>query len=252
MKRKIDASVNSLLADIPKSSTDYNFTLAVYEKLCNTISYDKNLSSESSTIYGTLVSEKATCEGYARTYQYLLQLRGVQSVLVCGNVDNTGHMWNKVLINGEWYNVDVTLGDSDDILNHAYYNRTDAEFQSDHTADRIIKSTDKVALPYELDFNVPLPSCNSTLRGYFQKIGMFIEKNSDFEKVIADAIKKGGDEVSTYEFGTSASVSALPKKDSAEFSAFAKKVLNAVRKVSDKSVSLYGVSGGRGFTIELN
>ena len=57
---------------------------------------------------GVFNFKKAVCEGYAKSLLIMAKLEGIPTVLVSGN----GHMWNKVYINGVWYGIDATHGDS--------------------------------------------------------------------------------------------------------------------------------------------
>ena len=65
---------------------------------------------------GVLIFGEAHCEGYAKTYQTLLDKAGVTNRLVSGTAGKTlhqaeGHVWNQVKIGDIWYNVDVTWDD---------------------------------------------------------------------------------------------------------------------------------------------
>ncbi len=59
--------------------------------------------------YGALVEGKAVCQGYALAYNFLLNAVGIYSDLCTSRAMN--HAWNIVLIDDEWYHVDVTWDD---------------------------------------------------------------------------------------------------------------------------------------------
>ena len=89
-------------------------------KLCHDWLIDYiNYSSESSnrcTIYGTLIEKEAVCEGYARTYKYILDGMGIENILIIGTATNSSgnteeHMWNYVKLDNNWYAVDCTWDD---------------------------------------------------------------------------------------------------------------------------------------------
>lgn len=68
------------------------------------------------TVYGAFMEKEAVCEGYARTYKYLLDNLGVENILVTGTATNSNsetedHMWNYVKLNDNWYAVDCTWDD---------------------------------------------------------------------------------------------------------------------------------------------
>lgn len=74
--------------------------------------------------HGVFVDGKAVCEGFARAFQILCEVNGVECVCVFGDgvtsEGTEGHMWNYVkLDDGKWYAVDVTWNEntnSDDYL----------------------------------------------------------------------------------------------------------------------------------------
>ena len=246
MSARIETQVQLLLNEI-KGDDEYSIALQIHDALCNKISYDTQFQAESFNIFGALVNKSATCEGYSRAYQYLLSLKGIRCVLVGGNVGNEGHLWNKVCINGSWYNTDITLDDSDDKSNHFYFNRTDAEFLSDHTCDRTIGRDDGTQLPYSMEFNMALPVCTAQSDNYYIKNDRFIISDDSFNDVISNALT--GEIVGVYEFGTSQSFGCFPKTDTAEYEALKSKIVDSVRAVTDKEFAFYGVHGGYGFAV---
>ena len=55
------------------------------------------------------------CEGYAKCYQLLMEKAGIETYYVSGdnvNVKKSGHAWNLVKINGNYYHVDVCWDDT--------------------------------------------------------------------------------------------------------------------------------------------
>lgn len=82
----------------------------------NTQYDDSEMAQNKFNIYGVLHDQKAVCEGYARTFKYLMECVGVPCLLVSGTGTNSqgvtqDHAWNYVLINSQWYAVDVTWDD---------------------------------------------------------------------------------------------------------------------------------------------
>lgn len=71
----------------------------------------------SAAIGGYVYSPYAVCDGISKAYSLMCNIEGIPCVRVCGDAgsslsDAGGHAWNKVRINGEWYVVDCTWGDS--------------------------------------------------------------------------------------------------------------------------------------------
>ncbi len=62
--------------------------------------------------YGALVLGEAMCEGYAFAMSYLCDYFNIENYIVNGeNVDGKSHVWNKIKIDGDWYNLDSTWDD---------------------------------------------------------------------------------------------------------------------------------------------
>ena len=51
------------------------------------------------------------CEGYAKAFKMVCDELGIPCVTVDGVASGGGHEWNQVLLNGQWYGVDVTFDD---------------------------------------------------------------------------------------------------------------------------------------------
>ncbi len=108
---------DAMTADLKnnKAITDVTKALILHDRIIANCEYDLagvssgNISNESQEMYGVLVNGKATCQGYAYTYMYLLREVGIDSY-ICTSED-MGHDWNIVILNGKKYHVDVTFDD---------------------------------------------------------------------------------------------------------------------------------------------
>lgn len=64
----------------------------------------------------------AVCEGYSRLFKAMADEIAIEAVYITGivrrwrngSIEDTGHAWNAVKIDGQWHLVDVTWGDNDD------------------------------------------------------------------------------------------------------------------------------------------
>lgn len=94
---------NDDLSDVEKA-------LLIHDRLAVNCTYceDKNVG-ERYTMYGALVFGLAVCDGYTRAYAYMLRLAGIESVNCSSEALN--HAWNLVLIDGNYYHIDVTWDD---------------------------------------------------------------------------------------------------------------------------------------------
>ena len=102
------------LKDLP---TEYARIVSAHELLCTLASYDYSAyynrnRPQAYTILGFIENQTVVCDGYARAYQWLLLCLDVESYEVVGTANGECHAWNKVRLDGSWYNVDVCWGDS--------------------------------------------------------------------------------------------------------------------------------------------
>ena len=100
-----------------RTGNTYEDIKMVHDYLVDNIEYDTSLSKDNIyDLYGALVNRVAVCEGYARSFKYILDEMGISSVLVIGTGTNSRgeterHAWNYVEINNNWYAVDCTWDD---------------------------------------------------------------------------------------------------------------------------------------------
>ena len=100
-----------------KKMKTYDNIKMVHDYLIENIEYDTTISkSNIYNIYGAMVNGKAVCEGYARSFKYLMDTLGIPCSLVIGKGTNSdgrteNHAWNYVQIGDDWYALDVTWDD---------------------------------------------------------------------------------------------------------------------------------------------
>ena len=97
--------------------SDYEKIREVHNWLIDNIEYDINLETqEPYSISGALTEGMAVCEGYARSFKYIMDGLDIPCVLVSGigtnsNGETESHAWNYVMLDNKWYAVDVTWDD---------------------------------------------------------------------------------------------------------------------------------------------
>ena len=108
--------------------SNYQKIQYIHNWLIDNIKYDTTYSRPNTrNIYGALISGEVVCEGYAKSFKYLLDKLDIPCILVSGEAINSedkreNHMWNYVKINEIWYAVDVTWDDPI-ILNNGELNK---------------------------------------------------------------------------------------------------------------------------------
>lgn len=126
--------------------TDYDIALKIHNKIINEIMYaldSTNKPEESAwahNIIGAMDNTHyaAVCEGYAKTFEMLLNYFDVGNVYVTGTGNGGGHAWNVVQMDdSNWYCTDVTWDDQPSWPNgimYKYFNCNVSEFNKLHTA----------------------------------------------------------------------------------------------------------------------
>ena len=82
--------------------------------------YGAYYAPDAHSILGFFDKSRIVCDGYASVFQYLMLRAGLDCVVVIGSTvsrqdaeDGGGdHAWNKVKVDGIWYNMDVCWSDT--------------------------------------------------------------------------------------------------------------------------------------------
>lgn len=175
--------VETIVANAELYHTDYEKEKYVHDYIINNCTYADITEGHSvSTAYGCLVLGKASCEGYARAFQMIMNELDMDNRLATGESLNSdgsyiGHMWNYVVIDGDGYFIDLTWDDPKgevEVLRHNYFNFTTAE---------MFKCYRNVAQD--------LPLCNAIDYNYFIKEGSYFNMGSGetFSALVSAAVK---------------------------------------------------------------
>lgn len=186
-KAKLNDTIDSIMAERPQTSDEFETEMYLHDKLIEGCTYDTAAvtagfdgAPTAYSAYGALVEGKAVCEGYARAMQLLLKQCGIRSTLVFGQSVKNGeqHMWNIVTINGKEYHLDATWNDSDDRTRHNYFNVTTKQISLSH----------RIA-----DDQLGITDCTATDDNYFVRNGWYIDTYSrqQIAEIIAERIKSG-------------------------------------------------------------
>ncbi len=142
--------------------------------------YDKN-AKDNQNILSVFVHGKSVCQGYAKAIQYLLNAKKIQCCMVTGRTyDGTGHAWNLVNIDGEYYYLDATWGEGSDIrdVNYDFLNVSDVEMASTHFPDNPVE----------------MPACTATDANYYVHEGLYYSAyNEQKLKTVFKQAQKSGD-----------------------------------------------------------
>jgi len=124
------AMINSIVAQVvTPNMSDREIAVAMNNYLCAILTYDNSYSSY--TTVSALTSGRAICQGYANAYWRLMNAAGIPTDYVRGYANGGRHGWNRCLIDGVYYYVDVTWNDS--LGNNNYLLISYDQISRDHT-----------------------------------------------------------------------------------------------------------------------
>lgn len=113
------SKVEEYLGALSDSDNTYRTALAFHDLIINTIDYAYDDGGNPSqavwahNIMGLFQERGGVCETYARAYQLLLNVSGIENIFVTGTANGEAHAWNLLkLDNGGWYWCDVTWDDT--------------------------------------------------------------------------------------------------------------------------------------------
>ena len=120
--------------------SDYDKVRAIHDWLAENTRYDESYTGEHSHgAAGPLLEGSAVCDGYSAAFWLLCRMSGLNCIRVSGDTGGP-HSWNKVQVDGAWYQVDLTWDDAIYYLNgvrtdkifYDYFLVSDAVMAQDH------------------------------------------------------------------------------------------------------------------------
>lgn len=146
----IDSQIKNIgqtIASRVKELDAWNKLLYIHDVICNTVRYNTSCA-DAHNIVGAMLNKQAVCDGISKTFKFMCDIAKVKCCVVNGRAKNSfesfafdNHAWNKVMINGAWFNVDVTFDltiGSRDCVRHDYFMVTDESIKSSHIENKSI------------------------------------------------------------------------------------------------------------------
>ena len=186
IQEQIDDSVEELLAGISVSNSDYEKAKYVFEILIQNVDYDASMENNQNII-SVFLSRATVCQGYACATQYLLNKLGVPSTIVTGTAEGESHAWNLVRLDGNYYYMDTTWGNS-------RYLDDSSQIEKYVNYSYLAVTSEEISRTHVLDSSFPLPECTSMENNYFVREGKyFTEWNPEnVGSLFAQAWSQGG------------------------------------------------------------
>lgn len=192
LSEQIKSKTDSIIQNLNNDMSDYEKSLYLYEYLIANTSYANeavdNLDNMpwAASLVGVFTMQKCTCTGYAKAYQYLLQLSGINCAVVSGKATTpqgtSSHAWVIQECNGSYYYTDPTWGDCFDEINkecisHSYFCLSESEIEKTHT----------------INHKDILPKCTANKDSYFLKNNLLYSSYSraDTKKALKSCVENG-------------------------------------------------------------
>lgn len=175
MQKQLDAAVNAIIAKFPANASVVTKLTIAHDTIITGTTFSKD-DPQAKNAFGPLAGDYGQCEGYAKALAYVCNKLGIDNVRVTGSktaamAPTDTHAWNKVLVNGKWYNIDLTWDDPvaatnpADFVIHNYMLVPDAQINGiSHFVDGLYKN---------------YPVANSLDSNYFVVNGMYATKAAD-------------------------------------------------------------------------
>ena len=175
-QEQIDQEADRMLAAAPVDGDDFDKALYVYETLIQEVDYVVD-SENNQNIISAFLNHETICQGYAYATQYLLERLGIPCTTVTGNARGESHAWNLVLMDGAYYYIDTTWGNSQytyqDGQGSGTGNAIGASKFLDY--DYFGTTTEMLMKTHTPDPEIPLPECTATEDNYFVHEGLYVD-----------------------------------------------------------------------------
>lgn len=168
LQEQINDKVGKILSGIDAEATDYEKAKYVFDYLATNVEYCTD-AQNNQNIISVFLQKETVCQGYANAMQYLLGQLGIQAVVVTGTAEGQPHAWNLVQLDGEYYYMDVTWGNSSytgvggeigKFVDYHYFAVTSEELSDTHIPDGFLT----------------LPECTATADSYFIHEGKYFSE----------------------------------------------------------------------------
>ena len=147
IKEEIEPKYKEIIREAEKYRSDEKKVKYVHDKLIEISTYTGYTYSQKDkfqSFVSIFETGDTVCAGYSYGFKFIMDNLGIPSISV-ENIDSTdssqSHIWNKVLLNGKWYNLDITWDaqlSNDNEVSYKYYILDNNEFYLIHQKPNII------------------------------------------------------------------------------------------------------------------
>ena len=190
-RAEFDSIVEKIVNGANSQKTPYEKVIYIHDYIIDNTQYDQETYKkmneskdskeiyEATTAYGCLLNNKAVCSGYSAAFQLLMQKLGIKSGRVSGRKsDGEDHEWNYIVLDNEYYYVDVTW---DDPINDG--------IQDNKTYEFFCITTDELNKTHEIDNDQFIPECTAKKYDYYIYNNLYLERYNydEFKKIYNNA-----------------------------------------------------------------
>ncbi len=174
MQQELTTALKSYIDGAMQYDDDFKRELYIHDRLCKEVVYDTEGGKNIYSAYGALVDGVAVCEGYSRAMQLICNNIEIPCIVVYGESQGEGHMWNYINLLNEWYHLDITWDDGDQLF-HTYFNASDGDIADDHIVAETYKQSGATASDTSTCYNFFDFACNTSDQNYFEYTGAVVE-----------------------------------------------------------------------------
>lgn len=169
-----------------EAMNDYEKIVYFHDYIVQNTEYDIGLTP--STAYDVLINHRGESDGYAEAYQLLLTLSGIKNRVIYSGTNRTSgaHYFNKVYLDGEWYNVDVLVDDP-----------SNAKLYQDTVIHTYLLVTDAVSKQRYQWEEKRYPTSN-TNNNWYMRNNLVATNQNELEQIVNNAIKNKQTSVSIW------------------------------------------------------
>ncbi|MBR3601581.1 MAG: leucine-rich repeat protein, partial [Lachnospiraceae bacterium] len=125
--------LDSWSAEIAQLENEEKKVQAIHDKICNKVDYNYDVIADgyiyqdeeemyfTQSAYSVFCTDLTVCAGYAQAFTWLCNAMDIEVL----GITSTDHAWNKVKVNGDWYNVDCTWDDGIGYITYDFYLKND-------------------------------------------------------------------------------------------------------------------------------
>ena len=171
MVKILDCAVDTVVAKAKFKKNTFDQVLAVHDYIIDTTRYDLK-NTDCYNAFGCLVQNRAVCAGYTKAFMLIMKRLGYACGYAAGFSKKSGesHAWNYILLDGEYYFIDVTGDDPTSTEPDAVSNNK--------TYNYFCLTTKELEMTHRISDEFHVPRCNGTKYNYFNYNNHFLSRYS--------------------------------------------------------------------------